>query len=113
MARPSSSSRSKEQKPAESVTIPAGFALEGKLEFKPPEDMEERRHRLRKDAWSFWVKEASVYLVALLVLLMTTAYCFWVLLRPGAAKEERQWVMSVLTSLIVGIVGYVFGKSIK
>jgi hypothetical protein len=65
------------------------------------------------DARSFWIKEASVYIVALAILVVTTAYCFWVLWHPGLAKEDRQWAMSTLTALLVGIVGYVFGKATK
>jgi hypothetical protein len=113
MARPSSDPKPKQVKLRDEFIVPAGFDIEGKLEFKPPEDPDAKRHRLRKEVWSFWVKEALTYIVALIILLMTAVYCFWVLLKPGTTLEERKWVMSVVTSLIVGIVGYVFGKSTK
>jgi hypothetical protein len=109
-ARPSSGSR--QQKPGQQLTIPGGFDVEGELKFKPHEDPEERRHRLRKDAWSFWVKEALAYIVALIIVLITAVYCSWALWHP-VTSEERQWVMSTLTSLLVGIVGDVFGKVTK
>jgi hypothetical protein len=107
------SSRAKAVEPPQSLTVPAGTQIEGQWTFKPAEAPADRQHRLRKEAWSFWVKEASTYIVALLILLVTAVYCFSVLLKPGATLEERRWVMSVVTSLIVGIVGYVFGKSTK
>lgn len=110
---PQSPRRSRERKPNQAYNFPEGFVAEGKLEFKPPETAPERNYRLRKDFWSFFIKEALVYIVALLILSMTTVYCLWTLWRSDAPLEERKWVMSTLTSLLVGIVGYVFGKSTK
>jgi hypothetical protein len=48
-----------------------------------------------------------------MILVLTTAYCFSVLWHPGFAKEDRQWAMFTLTTLLVGIVGYLFGKATK
>lgn len=93
--------------------IPEGFVKEGKIEFRPPESPDERRHRLRKDFWSFAVKDLLSYAVALSVLTAASAYSLVVLWRSGSRPEERSWAMSTLTSLLVGIVGYVFGKATK
>jgi hypothetical protein len=111
MARPAS--RKEIEEPFQILSIPRGSTIEGEWKVRPPESAAERRHRLRKDAWSFWVKEASTYIVALLVMVSTTVYCLWALFQPGLSREDRQWVMSVLGSLLVGIVGYVFGKATK
>ena len=91
MARPSSNPKTKQLNPHDAFTIPGGLDIEGRLEFKPPEDPDAKRHRLRHEVWSFWVKEASTYIVALLVLLMTAAYCFWILFfKAGTDLEERR-----------------------
>jgi hypothetical protein len=109
MSQPSR--RSKEQKTPRQYIVPGGTVLEGGI--RPEETAEERKHRLKKDVWSFWVKEALAYIVALFILGITAVYCFWVLFHPASSKEERQWVLSTLTSLLVGVIGYVFGKVTK
>jgi hypothetical protein len=111
MARPSRAA--KKQTDFNSIVVPQGVTIEGELKFKPHEDDQEKIHRIRTDARSFWIKEAPVYIVALMILITTATYCFWVLWHPGFAKDDRQWAMSTLTSLLVGIVGYVFGKATK
>jgi len=109
MARPAS--RAKKQEDIGSIVIPQGMAV--KAEIKSPEDKAEKFQRLKMEVWSFWIKEALVYVFALVILLTTAVYCFWVLWHPGSSMEEKHWVMSTLTSLLVGIVGYVFGKVTK
>ena len=51
--------RSHSQDKARSVSIPAGMTLEGK--FNPAERPREMEHRLRKDFWSFLVKDLLTY----------------------------------------------------
>ena len=109
MARP----KPEPQRPTDfaSVVYPGNMEVEATL--KSPEDKVERAHRLRKDIWSFWIKEALTYVVALIILLTTAVYCFWVLWHSGSGIEEKKWAMSIVTSLLVGIVGFVFGKVAK
>jgi len=107
---PESSPRPKQRRPAKGFFIPDGV-VEGEWKIRPREDRNEKKHRLWKDARSFWIKEASVYLFALLMLSTTAVYCFWVLFSPASSQEDRHWVMSILQSLLVGIIGYVFGKA--
>lgn len=95
------------------IAFPKGSVVEGEWRIKPPEKPAEAAHRRRKENWSFWVKEASTYLVALLILLGTAVYCFWVLIQRDPPLDDKKFVMSILTSLLVGIVGYVFGKVTK
>jgi hypothetical protein len=59
------------------------------------------------------VKEALPYIIALVIVGLTAVYCFRVLFYQSSPKEERQWVLSTLTSLLVGVIGYVFGKVSK
>ena len=84
-----------------------------KAEINTPEHHSERSHRLRKENWSFWVKDVSTLVMALLILLATAIYCFWTLIRTDPPLDEKKFVMSILTSLVVGIVGYLFGKVTK
>jgi hypothetical protein len=102
MARPSS--RSKQETPARSFTFP-GDAVVEEFRIRSPENDLERKHRLRK--------EASIYIVALLIIVVTAIYCFWVLFHPAYPREDRQWAMSILGGLIGGIVGYLYGRASK
>ncbi len=100
-------------KQAKVTQILAPSDMEVEAKFKSREDKVERAHRLRKDIWSFWIKEALTYVVALVVLLTAAVYCFRVSWHPGSGFEEKKWAMSIVTSLLVGIVGFVFGKVAK
>ena len=112
MARPSDSRRSRN--PVQSFTFPTGSIVEGELKLRPRRDRARRTHRLRKEIWSFWVKEASTYLVAFSILVWPPrSIASGSSSSPDSPQEEKQWVMSILTSLLVGIVGYVFGKVTK
>ena len=93
--------------------FPDGAIIEGEWRVKPPEKPAEAAHRRRKENWSFWVKDVSTYVVALLVILATAVYCFRTLIRVDPPLDEKKFVMSILTSLIVGIMSYLFGKGTK
>ena len=111
MARPSSKTRN--QRDPQSFSIPKGYSLEGEFKFKPPEDNLERKHRLRKDFLSFLVKDLMAYLVAFLLIIVAAIHCFSILRNPSLPKDERQWAMSVLASLLAAIAGMIFGKGLK
>jgi hypothetical protein len=38
---------------------------------------------------------------------------FWTLIRTNPPLDEKKFVMSILTSLVAGIMGYLFGKVTK
>lgn len=97
---------------AQSLSLPKGSVIE-ELRVRSPQKKEDREHRLRMESRSFWIKEAPVYLIAILLLLGTALYCFWTLFHPSLPSEDRQWAKSILGSLMGGVVGYLFGKATK
>ncbi len=94
-------------------SFPKGSVYEGEWRVRPPEKPADAAHRRRNENWSFWVKEAPAYFLAILVLSGTAIYCFWILVQRNPPLEEKKWVMSIVTSLVVGIIGFLFGKVTK
>ena len=109
MPTPSGSKKSTQR--GQEFSFPAGAVID--VRVKPPEKSAEAAHRRRKANWSFWVKDVSTYVVALLIILATAIYCFWTLIRTEPPLDEKKFAMSILMSLVVGIMGYLFGKVTK
>jgi hypothetical protein len=84
-----------------------------KVEIKTAEDPTEMDHRLRKEFFSFLVKDLCTYGIAILIVLVVLIYCFIVLVIRSSSPEEKNWAMSVLTSILTGAIGFAFGKSSK
>jgi hypothetical protein len=84
-----------------------------KVEIKTAEDPTEMDYRLRKEFFSFLVKDLCTYGVAILIVLVVLIYCFIVLVIRSSFPEEKNWAMSVLTSILTGAIGFAFGKSSK
>jgi hypothetical protein len=59
------------------------------------------------------VKDLLTYLVALFLILGVSASCFWTLFQRDLPREDRQWAMSVLASLMTALAGFAFGKAAK
>jgi hypothetical protein len=93
--------------------IPVSGLQATKLEMAAPEIPEERKHRLRKDFLGFVCKDLAAYVLAYLILAVVVTFAGWTLSRAAAPKEDRQWAMSILTTLLVGIVGMAFGRASK
>jgi hypothetical protein len=84
-----------------------------KVEIKSTEDPTKMEHRLRKEFFSFIVKDLCTYGVAILIVLVILIYCFIVLVVRSSSPEEKSWAMSILTSILTGAIGFAFGKSSK
>ncbi len=76
-----------------------------KVEYKLPEDEQEKKLRLHKERWSF-------YLSALLVAVFVVC-CLVFLFNPQASAAEKDWARSAVASIMGVVFGYVFGKATK
>ncbi len=103
--RPASPSRST------AITIPEGVNVEGDLKIKPIESNSDRLHRHRMEVRDFWVKQAPIHLVAILILVGSTLLAMIWAFRPGSAAEDKKWAVSVLSSLLIATAGFAFGKA--
>jgi len=93
-------------------TIPEGSKLDN-ITIKAPEDPDDKSLRLRKEFWTFVVKELAAYLVAFLFLVGIGVYCCFVVIRNGVMSPEARVVFPLITTLFGGVVGLIVGKTGK
>ncbi|MDQ3816192.1 MAG: hypothetical protein M3362_00710 [Acidobacteriota bacterium] len=84
------------------------------LTVVPPEGPEERAARRRRekaeDDHRRW-RERLLHVSAIVVLGLAFALCAFVILREGSGSAGAQWAVPMLTGIVSGFVGYLFGKS--
>jgi hypothetical protein len=83
------------------------------LSIKAPEDPEDKAARLRREFWSFLVKEPVAYGVAFLFLVAIGGYCCYVVARHGVVSAEARTVFPLITTLFGGVVGLIVGRAGK
>lgn len=92
--------------------LPDGTQVES-IHIKAPEDSEEKAARLRREFWSFVVKELVAYVVAFLFLIVISVYCCYVVAHYGVVSAEARTVFPLITTLFGGVVGMIVGKAGK
>ena len=90
--------------------LPEGSKVES-ISIKAPEDPDDKAARLRRESWSFVVKELAAYLVAFLFLI--GGYCCFVVVQNGVASPEARVVFPLLTTPFGGVVGMIIGRAGK
>jgi hypothetical protein len=83
------------------------------LEIKSPEDPDDKALRLRKEFWSYLVKDLAAYLISYVFLLLIGLYCLYVVARYGVASSEAKLVLPLITTLFGGVVGMIVGRASK
>jgi len=84
-----------------------------KVEYKRPEDEQEKALRLHKERISFYIKDVVIWIFGVVCLVVIGGYCLWVLTSSSSAPADKDWARSAVTSILAGIIGYVFGKTAK
>ncbi len=92
--------------------IPKGSKVKG-LSIETPEDAEDKAARLRREFWTFLVKDLAAYFVAFVFLIVVATYCCFVVARNGVVSAEARAVFPLLTTLFGGVVGLIIGKAGK
>ena len=92
--------------------LPEGRVVK-KIEVEAPEDEADKTLRLRKDWWSFVVKDLGPYVLSFLFVLLIGLYCLYVVAHHGVASAEAKLVLPMITTLFGGVVGMVIGKATK
>jgi hypothetical protein len=92
--------------------LPEGSKVK-KIEVEAPEDPDDKALRLRKEFWTWVVKDLTAYAVSFLFVLIIGLYCFFVVARYGVASAEAKLVLPLITTLFGGVVGMVVGKASK
>lgn len=90
--------------------LPEGSKVEN-ISIKSPEEPEDKAARLRREFWSFAVKDIAAYCVAFLFLVVIGGYCCFVVARHGVVSAEARAVFPLITTLFGGVVGMIVGKA--
>jgi hypothetical protein len=97
------------------VNVPA--SLPGmktvRIEYQADEDKQEKTQRLRKELVGFYVKDIGVWALAFAVVVVIGSCSFWIVMRTGFDPLEKEWARSVISAIVAGIIGFVFGKTAK
>ena len=62
---------------------------------------------------SFWVKDISVFIVALVIILLIDFYSFTILQKGSASEGEMRFAIAALSSTVIGLLSYMVGRSSK
>jgi hypothetical protein len=111
MGRPTS--RPGTKKEFRSLIFPSGKNVAGEIKPKENETPSERSHRHRMEVRQFWLKEAPVHLTAIGIAISGAVAALFLTFRPGSSVEDKKWAYSVLSYLLIGVVGFAFGKAAK
>jgi hypothetical protein len=106
------SSRSPKAKEANALVIPDGMKAD-EITIRPIEDETERAQRLRKDYLSFIVKDLLATCVAMVVIVSSAAIALVMLARSSSSLEERRFAITIVSSTLTALVGFVYGKAVK
>ena len=90
--------------------LPEGSKVDS-FSIKAPEDPEEKAARLRREFWSFVIKDLGAYAVAFFFLITIGCYCCFVVARYGVISAEARSVLPLLTTLFGGVVGLIIGRA--
>ena len=94
------------------ATLPPGSKVKN-ITIEGKEDPQDKKLRLRREFWSFLVKELAAYVVSFAFLILIGGYCCFVVVRNGVASVEARTVFPMLTTLFGGVVGLIIGKASK
>ena len=83
------------------------------ITIRPIEDEAERAQRLRKDFLSFIVKDLLATIIAMAIIVASAVLALVLLARPAASLEERRFAITIVTSTLTALVGFVYGKAAK
>jgi hypothetical protein len=89
------------------------FNFVGNVKIRPTQDKAERSQRLRKDFLSFIVKDLLATCVAMVILVASAVIALVLLVRPSSTLEERRFAITILSSTLTALVGFVYGKAVK
>lgn len=60
---------------------------------------------------SFWVKDISVFIVALVIILLIDFYSFMILQKGSASEGEMRFAIASLSSTVIGLLSYMVGRA--
>jgi hypothetical protein len=96
-----------------SKSFPIGDLVVKSIEFKLPEDEQEKALRLHKERWTFYVKDLATLGFSALLVIVAMICCLVFLFDPKASAAEKGLAGSIFMSIVTGAIGFAFGKTTK
>jgi hypothetical protein len=62
---------------------------------------------------SFWVKDITVFIVALVIILLIDFYSFTILQKDTTSEGEIRFAIAALSSTVIGLLSYMVGRASK
>jgi hypothetical protein len=62
---------------------------------------------------SFWVKDITVFIVALVIILLIDFYSFTILQKSTTSEGEIRFAIAALSSTVIGLLSYMVGRASK
>ncbi len=78
------------------------------------EDPAVRDSRLRReegDAFIERIKDLVRFVVVILFILALAGFCIYMLVDAGFSEDDKKWAQTILSAILAGFLGYVFGRS--
>jgi len=73
----------------------------------------EKDQQIKQQRISFWVKDISVFIVALSLVLLIDFYSFAILQKSSATEGEMRFAIASLASTVIGLLSYMVGRASK
>jgi len=73
----------------------------------------EKDQKLKQQRISFWVKDISVFIVALSLVILIDFYSFAILQKSDAPEGEMRFAIASLSSTVIGLLSYMVGRASK
>ena len=88
-----------------------GGSVEVKATTEDPVTRDARLRREAQDAALDRLKQLILFIVTLVSLGGVVGFCIYILATPGFSLDDKKWAQSVVSALIAGGVGYLFGRT--
>lgn len=82
-------------------------------EFELKDREKDKELKRKQKRISFWVKDISVFIVALVLILLIDCYSFIILQKGNASEGEMIFAIAALSSTVIGLLSYMVGRASK
>ena len=82
-------------------------------EFELKNREKDKELKRKQKRISFWVKDISVFIVALVIILLIDFYSFTIMQKSSASEGEMRFAIAALSSTVIGLLSYMVGRASK
>ncbi|MBD2184141.1 hypothetical protein H6S82_06500 [Planktothrix sp. FACHB-1355] len=82
-------------------------------EFELKNREKDKELKRKQKRISFWVKDITVFIVALVIILIIDFYSFTIFQKGSASEGEMRFAIAALSSTVIGLLSYMVGRASK